>query len=49
MTDPETLHLQTSALNEDQQANLHSLEDTLYRHWDLGKILFSTGAPEKTG
>ena len=49
MTDPETLHLQTSALKEDQQANLHSLEDALYRHWDLGKNIVLNWCPRENG
>lgn len=49
MTGPEILHLQTPDLTEDQQANLHSLEESLYRHWDLGKNIVLNWCPRENG
>ena len=49
MTDPKILNRQTPDLNEDQQANLHSLEEALYRHWDLGKNIVLNWCPRESG
>ncbi len=49
MTGPEILHLQTPDLTEDQQANLHSWEESLYRHWDLGKNIVLNWCPRENG
>ena len=49
MTTTEFLHFKTPDLNEDQQANLQSLEEALYADWDLGKNIVLNWCPTETG
>jgi hypothetical protein len=49
MTSMGFTHLKTTDLNENQRANLHSLEEALYHHWDLGRNLVLNWCHRDTG
>ncbi|MEE8350328.1 MAG: hypothetical protein V3R94_12205, partial [Acidobacteriota bacterium] len=49
MSPPEFTHLKNPYLDEDQQANLHSLEEALYHHWDFGKNMVLNWCPKESG
>lgn len=49
MTTSKFAHLTPPNLTENQRANLQSLEEALYHHWDLGKNIVLNWSPRASG